>query len=106
LTAGEVVAIDGNSRCGTRGAGKKALVHMVSTWANANKLVLALRKVDEKSNQIMAVPRLLNALELAGTVVTVDALSCQREISSRIVAKKVDYVLAVKDNQGLLAEQV
>ena len=101
-----MVAIDGNSRCGTRGAGKKALVHMVSTWANANKLVLALRKVDEKSNQIMAVPRLLNALELAGMVVTVDALSCQREISSRIVAKKVDYVLAVKDNQGLLAEQV
>src|ERR1035438_7165091 len=106
LTAGEVVAIDGKTLCGTREAGKKALVHMVSAWASTNNLVLAQRKVDEKSNEITAIPKLLDALELAGTVVTIDAMGCQREIASRIIEKKADYVLAVKDNQGLLAEQV
>ena len=106
LTAGEVMAIDGKTLCGTREAGKKALVHMVSAWASANNLVLAQRKVDEKSNEITAIPKLLNALELAGTVVTVDAMGCQCDIASLIIEKKADYVLAVKDNQGLLAEQV
>lgn len=106
LTAGEVVAIDGKTLCGTRQVGKKALVHMVSAWASANNLVLGQRKVDEKSNEITAIPKLLNALELAGTVVTIDAMGCQREIASQIIEKKADYVLAVKENQGLLAEQV
>jgi predicted transposase YbfD/YdcC len=106
LTAGEVVAIDGKTLCGTRETGKKQLVHLVSAWASANNLVLGQRKVDEKSNEITAIPKLLDALELAGTVVTIDAMGCQREIASRIVEKKADYVLAVKDNQGLLAEQV
>jgi predicted transposase YbfD/YdcC len=105
LTAGEVVAIDGKTLCGTREAGKKALVHMVSAWASVNNLVLAQRKVDEKSNEITAIPKLLNALELAGTVVTIDAMGCQREIARCIVEKKADYVLAVKENQpGLLAD--
>jgi predicted transposase YbfD/YdcC len=106
LTAGEVVAIDGKALCGTRETGKKTLVHMVSAWAETNGLVLAQRKVDEKSNEITAIPKLLDALRLAGTVVTIDAMGCQREIASRIIEKKADYVLAVKDNQGLLAEQV
>jgi len=106
LTAGEVVAIDGKTLCGTRETGKKQLVHMVSAWAEGNGLVLGQRKVDEKSNEITAIPKLLNALELAGTVVTIDAMGCQREIAGLIVEKKADYVLAVKENQGLLAEQV
>jgi predicted transposase YbfD/YdcC len=106
LTAGEVVAIDGKALCGTRETGKKTLVHMVSAWAESNGLVLAQRKVDEKSNEITAIPKLLDALELMGTVVTIDAMGCQREIASRIADKQADYVLAVKDNQGLLAEQV
>jgi len=106
LTAGEVVAIDGKTLCGTRETGKKKLVHMVSAWAESNGLVLAQRKVEEKSNEITAIPKLLEALELAGTVVTIDAMGCQREIARRIVEKKADYVLAVKENQGLLAEQV
>jgi predicted transposase YbfD/YdcC len=106
LTAGEVVAIDGKTLCGTRETGKKKLVHMVSAWAEGNGLVLGQRKVDEKSNEITAIPKLLNALELAGAVVTIDAMGCQREIAKLIVEKKADYVLAVKDNQGLLAEQV
>jgi len=104
LTAGEVVAIDGKALCGTREGGKK-IVNMVSAWAEGNGLVLGQRKVDEKSNEITAIPKLLNALELAGTVVTIDAMGCQREIASRIVEKRADYVLAVKENQGnLLAE--
>jgi predicted transposase YbfD/YdcC len=106
LTAGEVVAIDGKTLCGTRETGKKKLVHLVSAWAEGNGLVLGQRKVDEKSNEITAIPKLLKALELAGAVVTIDAMGCQREIAQLIVEKKADYVLAVKDNQGLLAEQV
>jgi predicted transposase YbfD/YdcC len=106
LTAGEVVAIDGKALRGTRETGKKTLVHMVSAWAESNGLVLAQRKVDEKSNEMTAIPKLLDALELAGTVVTIDAMGCQREIAGRIVEKKADYVLAVKGNQGLLSEQV
>ena len=104
LTAGEVVAIDGKALCGTREGGKK-IVHMVSAWAEGNGLVLGQRRVDEKSNEITAIPKLLNALELAGTVVTIDAMGCQRDIASRIVEKGANYVLAVKENQGnLLAE--
>src|SRR5271169_4230117 len=106
LTAGEVVAIDGKALCGSRESGKKTLVHMVSAWAEGNGLVLSQRKVDEKSNEITAIPKLLDALELAGTVVTIDAMGCQRAIAEKIIEKKADYVLAVKDNQGLLAEQV
>jgi predicted transposase YbfD/YdcC len=105
LTAGEVEAIDGKALCGMREAGKTTLVHMVSAWASANNLVLAQRKVDDKSNEITAIPKLLAALELSGTVVTIDAMGCQRSIAEQIVAKKAEYILAVKVNQGnLLAE--
>jgi predicted transposase YbfD/YdcC len=97
--------IDGKTLCGTRESGKKALVHMVSAWAETNGLVLGQRKVDDKSNEITAIPKLLDALELAGTVVTIDAMGCQREIARRIVERKADYVLAVKENQpSLLAD--
>src|ERR1017187_3020237 len=106
LTAGEVVAIDGKTLCGTREAGKKKLVHMVSAWAESNGLVLGQRKVDEKSNEITAIPKLLAALELAGAVVTIDAMGCQRAIAEKIVDKKADYILAVKENQGHLLEEI
>lgn len=105
LTAGEVVAIDGKTLCGTREQGKKQLVHMVSAWAEGNGLVLGQRKVDNKSNEITAIPKLLAALKLAGAVVTIDAMGCQRQIAQQIVERQADYVLAVKDNQpGLLAD--
>ena len=106
LTAGEVVAIDGKTLCGTRQDGKKQLVHMVSAWASANNLVLGQRKVDDKSNEITAIPKLLAALELSGTVVTIDAMGCQRTIAEKIVDKKADYILAVKDNQQLLLDDI
>lgn len=106
LTAGEVVAIDGKALRGTQEAGKKAIVHMVSAWANTNGLVLGQRKVDEKSNEIKAIPKLLDALALSGTVVTIDAMGCQRAIAEKIVAKGADYILAVKENQGHLLEEI
>src|ERR1017187_443514 len=109
LTAGEEVAIDGKALCGTREAGKKTLAHMVSACASANNLVLAQRpprRIDDKSNEITAIPKLLDALELSGTVITIDAMGCQRAIASRIADKKVDYILAVKENQGILLEEI
>jgi len=106
LTAGEVVAIDGKALCGTREPGTKAIVHMVSAWAEGNGLVLGQRKVDEKSNEITAIPKLLDALALSGTVVTIDAMGCQRSIAAKIVEKKADYILAVKENQGGLLDGI
>ena len=97
---------DGKALCGSRETGKKKLVPMVSAWAEGNGMVLAQRKVDEKSNEITAIPKLLDALELGGTVVTIDAMGCQGTIAERIVGKKADYILAVKENQGHLLEEI
>lgn len=68
--------------------------------------MLAQRRVDEKSNEITAIPKLLQALELSGTVVTIDAMGCQRSIAKQIVVRKADYILAVKENQGHLLEEI
>jgi predicted transposase YbfD/YdcC len=104
-TAGEVVAIDGKSLRGTRAADGKSIVHMVSAWANTNNLVLAQRKIDTKSNEITAIPHLLKALELSGTVVTIDAMGCQKAIAAQVVGQGADYILGVKENQpSLLAD--
>ena len=75
---------------------------MVSAWATANKISLGQVAVAEKSNEITAIPKLLELLELAGAVVTIDAMGCQAEIAEKIVEKKADYVLAVKGNQPTL----
>lgn len=91
LTAGEVVAIDGKTLRGSAEPGKKAIVPMVSSWAEGNGLVLGQRKVDEKSNEITAIPKLLEALALRGTVVTLDAMGFQRAIAEKIVAQGADY---------------
>jgi predicted transposase YbfD/YdcC len=105
LTTGEVVAIDGKTLRGARASGGKPIVHMVSAWANANNLVLGQRKVEAKSNEITAIPKLLAVLELSGTVVTIDAMGCQRAIAEQIVSRRADYILAVKENQpSLLAD--
>lgn len=107
LTQGQVIAIDGKTirRSHDRGAGKSA-IHLVNAWATANHLVLGQLKVDEKSNEITAIPELLQALALSGCIVTIDAMGCQREIVQRIVEQEADYVLALKENQGHLLEDV
>jgi predicted transposase YbfD/YdcC len=107
LTHGEVVAIDGKTlrRSFDRAAGKGA-IHMVSAWATANRLVLGQQQVDEKSNEITAIPALLRLLELEGCIVTIDAMGCQKEIARTIVEQGADYVLALKGNQGVRHDEV
>lgn len=107
LTKGQVVAIDGKKlrRSHNRRFGKKA-IWMVSAWATANRLVLGQRKVKGKSNEITAIPELLEVLELTDCLVTIDAIGCQTKIAAKIVEKKGDYLLAVKKNQGQLYQDV
>jgi predicted transposase YbfD/YdcC len=106
LSEGEVVSIDGKAIRGSRQAGKKAMVHMVSAWANANNLVLAQRKVTDKSNEITAIPKLLQALELTGCIVTIDAMGCQKTIARKITNKGATYIFGLKENQGELLRNV
>ena len=102
----EVIAIDGKTIRGAKSSGKKSPVHMVSAWANDNNLVLGQIKVSEKSNEITAIPKLLEVLSLENTIVTIDAMGCQTEIASAIIAKQADYILAVKANQSQLLENI
>ena len=105
LTEGQIVAVDGKTlrRSHDKGKGKGA-IHMVSAWASENGLVLGQRKVDDKSNEITAIPQLLDRLEVAGCIVTIDAIGCQTKIVEKILEKRADYVLPVKENQGKLHE--
>lgn len=107
VTDGEVVAIDGKSlRRSFRHAGDKAFVHMVSAWATENRVVLGQIKTEEKSNEITAIPRLLELLRIKGATVTIDAMGCQKEIAKQIVAGEADYMLAVKENQPTLHSDI
>jgi len=107
VTQGQIVAIDGKKlrRSHDKTIGKDA-IHMVSAWASENRLVLGQIKVDDKSNEIPAIPQLLDVLEISGCIVTIDAMGCQKEIAKKIIAKDADYVLAVKANQGSLYEDI
>ena len=107
LTAGALIAVDGKTlrRSHERGHGKDALV-LVSAWAAANRLTLGQVAVPPGTNEIPAIPALLEQLVLAGSVVTVDAIGCQTAIAAQIAAQDADYVLALKANQGTLHEAV
>ena len=107
LLPGEVVAIDGKTarRSYDSRAGKGAL-HLVSAWASANTLTLGQVSTEEKSNEITAIPKLLELLELKGCIVTIDAMGCQKDIALGILEREADYVLAVKQNQGHLYEDI
>ena len=94
----DVVAIDGKTLRAS-GDEEQSPLHMVSAWSVANRMVLGQRSVDTKSNEITAIPKLLQVLELTGCIVTIDAMGCQKDIAKAIVARKADYVLAVKANQ-------
>jgi predicted transposase YbfD/YdcC len=103
VTAGQLVAIDGKTlRQSFDKADAKSAIHMVSAWATANHISLGQVVVDEKSNEITAIPELLELLEISGALVTIDAMGCQVEIAEKIVEGKADYVLAVKGNQPTL----
>jgi predicted transposase YbfD/YdcC len=102
-----VIAIDGKtSRRSGQKSGCNPPIHMVSAFAARQRLVLGQVKVAEKSNEIIAIPKLLDMLAIEGTIVTIDAMGCQRDIAQKVVAKKADYVLALKGNQGSLREDV
>src|SRR5436309_11307990 len=107
LTAGQVIAVDGKQLRGSHDqeAGKEA-IYMVSAWATQNQLVLGQAKVAEKSNEIKAIPELLRLLEITGCIVTIDAIGTQTEIAETIIAGGGDYLLAVKENQGHLFEDL
>jgi predicted transposase YbfD/YdcC len=103
VSGGQVVAIDGKTlRRSFDRADAKSAIHMVSAWATANHISLGQVVVDQKSNEITAIPKLLELLEIAGTLVTIDAMGCQVEIAEKVVAAKADYLLAVKGNQPTL----
>ncbi len=103
----QVIALDGKTVRGSqdRVNGKEA-IHMVSAWASANHLVLAQVKVDQKSNEITALPELLGQLAIAGCIVTIDAMGCQRQIAQQILDQGGDYVLGLKGNQGSMHDDV
>ena len=102
----EIIAIDGKTIRGAKAGGKKSPVHMVSAWANENNLVLGQVKVSEKSNEITAIPKLLEVLSIQDTIVTIDAMGCQKDIADKIIAENADYILALKENQPQLHQEV
>ncbi len=106
-TVGKVVAIDGKTARATLDKAKGANpLHVVSAWVTENRLILGQEVVDDKENEIVAIPKLLRLLELTGAIVTIDAMGCQKEIAATIRERGADYVLAVKDNQPHLHEDV
>ena len=106
ISEGEIVSVGGKTlKRGSRDEDFKA-IHMVSAWANQTQVVLGQIKVDEKSNEIPAVPELLDMIEVEGCVITSDAMSCQKETVKKIIEKKCEYVICLKGNQGRLHDDV
>ena len=101
------VPIDGKTLRGSKGAKHRSKpLHLVSAWATTNRLVLGQQKVDEKSNEITAIPELLRALDLQGCIVTIDAMGCQTAIADLIIEGEGDYLLSLKGNQSNLHDDV
>ena len=102
-----VVAVDGKTlRRSFDTNSNQAAIHMVSAWACGQKLVLGQRKVDDKSNEITAIPELLELLKIKGAIVTIDAMGCQREICKKIEKKEAYYLINLKGNQSKLGKDV
>lgn len=103
----DVISIDGKTACNSKDSvnGKKA-IHMVSALSSKYGLVLGQQKCYEKSNEITAIPKLLDLFLIEGSVITIDAMGCQKDIASKIINKKADYILALKGNQGNLHKEV
>jgi len=107
FTKGQIVALDGKQLRGSKDGflGKRA-IYMVSAWAEANELVLGQRKVEEKSNEITAIPELLKLISVAGCIITIDAMGTQTKIAKAIIDAGADYLLSVKENQGHLHQDI
>jgi predicted transposase YbfD/YdcC len=101
-----VVAIDGKTARRSGGKAGKGAIHMVSAFAAGQRLVLGQVKVAEKSNEIVAIPKLLDMLVVEGAIITIDAMGCQRAIAQKILDKKADYIFGLKGNQGTLRDDV
>ena len=106
-TQGQIIALDGKQlrRSHDKALGKRA-IYMVSAWASENGVVFGQRKVDDKSNEITAIPQLLDMLEVSGCIVTTDAMGCQTAIAEKAIENGADYVFVVKENQGRLLETI
>lgn len=102
----QVISIDGKTARGAKSHGEKSPVHIVSAWASENNIVVGQIKVDEKSNEITAIPELLDLLVIDDSIITIDAMGTQTEIAKKITEKGADYILAIKDNQKELFTQV
>jgi len=106
-TEGRLISIDGKTvRNAEKDKNRKSLVHIVNAWCNENELVLGQSKVDEKSNEITAIPKLLKIIDIKRAVVSIDAMGCQTKIAEAIREKEADYFLALKENQPMLYEWV
>lgn len=99
LTDKEIIAIDGKTIRGAKRKGKKSPIHMVSAFACENNLVLGQVKTDEKSNEITAIPELLEILSIKDTIVTIDAMGCQKEIANKILKKDTKTKVGVKSRR-------
>jgi predicted transposase YbfD/YdcC len=105
-TAGDIIAIDGKTVCGSYDrTANKAAIHMVSAWSHANGVVMGQVKTADKSNEITVIPDLLQRLDIAGCIVTIDAMGCQKEIAGQIIRQGGDYVLTLKENQRGLKQE-
>ncbi len=104
---GDIVSLDGKTLCGSKDtANGRYAIHLVSAWCNKNRLVLGQVKTACKTNEIEAVKELLHLLDIEGAIITTDAMSCQKEIIKQIVEQKADYIIAVKDNQKNLKQDI
>jgi predicted transposase YbfD/YdcC len=106
MAEGEVVALDGKTLRGSAGCGREHPLHIVSAYATGNRVCLGQMATDEKSNEITAIPQLLDILAIKACIVTIDAMGCQTDIAEKVIEKGADYVLMAKDNQKALKEQV
>ena len=107
ITTGQVISIDGKTVRRSHGRVKrKKPLHLVSAWASANALAIGQRKIEDKSNEITAIPELLKLLDIRGCIVTIDAMGTQKEIAKAILGQEADEALAMKRNQGRLYEDI
>ena len=103
----EIIAIDGKTLCGSHDRKKeKKPLHLVSAWASKSRVMLGQVRTEEKSNEIEAIPRLLQMIDVKNSIITIDAMGCQKTIAKKIISQEADYVLSLKENQTTLYEDV